>query len=53
MRYSMKERICLADAAQVILRNKAAECPMDGSPSDIPDEQLKELNIKLDIVKKG
>jgi len=25
---------------------------MDGSPSDVPDEQLKELNIKLDLVKK-
>ena len=34
-------------------KNKAAECPMDGSPSDIPDEQLKELGIKLDVVKKG
>jgi len=33
-------------------KNKAAECPMDGSPSDVPDEQLKELNIKLDLVKK-
>jgi len=33
-------------------KNKDAECPMDGSPSDITDEQLKELNIKLDLVKK-
>jgi aspartyl-tRNA synthetase len=33
-------------------KNKDAECPMDGSPSDVPDEQLKELNIKLDLVKK-
>ncbi|MBU90583.1 aspartate--tRNA ligase [Candidatus Woesearchaeota archaeon] len=33
-------------------KNKDAKCPMDGSPSDVPDEQLKELNIKLDLVKK-
>jgi len=33
-------------------KNKDAECPMDGSPSDVTDEQLKELNIKLDLVKK-
>ncbi len=33
-------------------KNKAAECPMDGSPSDIDQKQLKELNIKLDLVKK-
>ncbi|MCH8004381.1 MAG: aspartate--tRNA ligase [Nanoarchaeota archaeon] len=33
-------------------KNKDAECPMDNSPSDVPDEQLKELNIKLDLVKK-
>jgi len=32
-------------------KNKDAECPMDGSPSDVSDEQLKELNIKLDLVK--
>jgi len=32
-------------------KNKNAECPMDGSPSDITDEQLKDLNIKLDLVK--
>ena len=33
-------------------KNKDAECPMDCSPSDVTDEQLKELNIKLDLVKK-
>ena len=33
-------------------KNKDAECPMDGSPSDISNEQLKELNIKLDLIKK-
>jgi len=33
-------------------KNKAAECPMDGSPSDVPDEQLKELQIKMNLVKK-
>jgi len=33
-------------------KNKDAECPMDGSPSDVEEKQLKELNIKLDLVKK-
>ncbi|HIG95923.1 TPA: aspartate--tRNA ligase [Candidatus Woesearchaeota archaeon] len=33
-------------------KNKAAECPMDESPSDIEAKQLKELHIKLDVVKK-
>ena len=33
-------------------KNKDAECPMDGSPSEIDEKQLKELNIKLDLVKK-
>jgi len=33
-------------------KNKAAQCPMDESPSDVTKEHLKELNIKLDIVKK-
>mgnify|MGYP003984718605 FL=1 len=32
-------------------KNKNAQCPMDGSPSDITKEQMKELNIKLDFVK--
>lgn len=34
-------------------KNKNAQCPMDGSPSDISDEQMKELHIKLDVVKKS
>ena len=29
-------------------RNKAAQCPMDDSPSEIDAAQLRELNIKLD-----
>lgn len=33
-------------------KNKAAESPMDGSPSDVDPEQLKELNIKSTIVEK-
>lgn len=33
-------------------KNKDAECPMDGSPSEVEEKQLKELNIKLDLVKK-
>ncbi len=33
-------------------KNKQAQCPMDGSPSDITDRQLKELHLKLDFVKK-
>ena len=33
-------------------KNKNAECPMDGSPSDVPDEQLKELHIKSELVRK-
>ena len=46
--------IGLKDIREVIAfpKNKAAQCPMDGSPSDIDEKQLKELNIKLDIVKK-
>ena len=44
----------LRDIREVIAfpKNKAAECPMDGSPSSIKDEQLKELSLKLDVVKK-
>ncbi len=47
--------IGLNDIREVIAfpKNKAAECPMDGSPSDIDQKQLKELHLKLDIVKKG
>lgn len=33
-------------------KNKAAQCPMDGSPSEIEDSQLKELYIKTDVIKK-
>jgi len=33
-------------------KNKDAECPMDNSPGDVPDEQLKELHVKLDLIKK-
>ncbi len=33
-------------------KNKAAENPMDDSPQDWTPEFLKELNLKLDIVKK-
>ena len=32
-------------------KNKAAECPMDGSPSDIDEKQMKELHIKSSVVK--
>lgn len=34
-------------------KNKSAQCTMDGSPAEITDEQLKELHLKLDIVKKS
>ncbi len=34
-------------------KNKAAECPMDGSPQDWNDQFLKELHLKLDFVKKA
>ena len=33
-------------------KNKDAECPMDGSPSEVDDAQLKELHVKMDLVKK-
>jgi aspartyl-tRNA synthetase len=33
-------------------KNKEAACPMDGSPSDVPLDQLKELHVKTDLVKK-
>ena len=32
-------------------KNKDAECPMDGSPSEVEEKQLKELNVKVDLVK--
>jgi len=34
-------------------KNKNAESPMDNCPNEITNEQLKELNIKLDFVKKN
>ena len=33
-------------------KNKAAQCPMDGSPAEVSDLQLKEANIKLELPKK-
>ncbi len=33
-------------------KNKAAQCPMDDSPSPVDEEQLKELHVKVDFVKK-
>ena len=33
-------------------KNKDAECPMDSSPSEVEEKQLKELNIKVELVKK-
>jgi aspartyl-tRNA synthetase len=44
----------LTDIREIIAfpKNKNAECPMDGSPSDVPADQLKELHIKTDVVKK-
>ncbi len=33
-------------------KNKAAECPMDGSPSEVDEKQLKELHLKMDVGKK-
>ena len=33
-------------------KNKAAQCPMDGSPSDVDETQLKELHIKSTFIKK-
>lgn len=33
-------------------KNKSAQCPMDGSPAEVTDIQLKEANIKLDLPKK-
>ncbi|MBN2457979.1 aspartate--tRNA ligase [Candidatus Woesearchaeota archaeon] len=44
----------LTDIREVIAfpKNKAAQCPMDGSPNEIDSLQLKELGMKLDIDKK-
>ena len=33
-------------------KNKAAQCPMDGSPAEISEQQLKEAHIKLELPKK-
>ncbi len=33
-------------------KTKAAECPMDGSPSELDEKQWKELHLKSDIVRK-
>ena len=33
-------------------KNKAAQCPMDGSPAEVDEKQLKEAHIKLDLEKK-
>ena len=33
-------------------KNKAAQCPMDGSPSEVDDKQLRELHIKTEVIKK-
>lgn len=43
----------LNDIREVIAfpKSKAAECPMDGSPSEIEEKQLKELHIKIDVKK--
>ncbi|MEM4244646.1 MAG: aspartate--tRNA ligase [Candidatus Nanoarchaeia archaeon] len=33
-------------------KNKAAQCPMDGSPSEVDESILKDVHIKLDVVRK-
>jgi len=33
-------------------KNKQAQCPMDGSPSEITQQQMKELHLRHDIVKR-
>jgi len=44
----------IPDIREVIAfpKNKAAQCPMDESPSEISQEQLKELNLKVEGLKK-
>ncbi len=44
----------LHDIREVVAfpKNKKAESPMDGSPSEIEDKQLKELHVKTDVLKK-
>ena len=34
-------------------KNKKAECPMDGSPSEVDEKQLRELHVKNDANAKG
>jgi len=53
------DRLCallnrINDIREVIAfpKTKNAECPMDGCPSDVAPEQLKELHIKTEVVKK-
>jgi aspartyl-tRNA synthetase len=43
-----------SDIREVIAfpKNKSAECPMDGCPTEVDENQLKELHIKLEGVKK-
>ncbi len=44
----------LSDIREIIAfpKNKAAQCPMDGSPSEIDEKQMKELHIKPTVIKK-
>ena len=44
----------LSDIREVVAfpKNKSAECPMDGCPSEVDDKQMKELSLKCEIVKK-
>jgi len=44
----------LTDIREIIAfpKNKAAQCPMDSSPSDVDEDQLKELHIKSTFLKK-
>jgi aspartyl-tRNA synthetase len=54
------DRLCalmqgMSDIREVIAfpKNKSAENPMDGSPSEASEKQLQELHIKLDFVKEA
>jgi aspartyl-tRNA synthetase len=44
----------LSDIREIIAfpKNKSAQCPMDGSPSEIDEKQMKELHIKSTVIKK-
>lgn len=44
-----------SDIREVIAfpKNKAAQCPMDGSPSEVEQKQLKELHLQLNLPKKS